>query len=62
MKLKEFEEMFMKECEASLKYIVETAKKHNFDEETMLLYGSGYLMGYLGTWLRNEKLVNVESK
>ena len=62
MELKEFEEAFMKECELALKYVIETSKKHEFTEETTLLYGSGYLMGYLGTWLRNEKFVNLENK
>jgi hypothetical protein len=44
MEVKEFEEMFIKQCELSLKEIMEIAKKHNFDESTVLTYGSGYLM------------------
>ena len=62
MEVKEFEEMFLKQCELSLKDIMEIAKKHNFDESTVLTYGSGYLMGYLSVWLRNEKLLNLQSK
>lgn len=62
MDIKEFEEAFMEECKIALKYVMETAKKYEFTEETTLLYGSGYLTGYLGTWLRNEKLVNLDNK
>lgn len=59
MELEKFENMLQKECENALKEILEMSKKFEFSEEILLVYGSGYLMGYLGTWLRNEKIVKL---